>query len=411
MRLKTTILIAYLTIALRSLASECVNPNLNAALPEAEAGHLRVASYNVQFQREKPGQLINELQTPLDKKAKAVAEIIQRTRPHIVQLTNFDIDSSNLAIEQFKANYLEVSQNQQHAIEYPYVFAAPFNSRYSPINPALHNKQAHKSGVVLLSMYPIHAHQTRSFETFSWATMPSPLMNELPNPVSKKLPPALPLFEGGFWDVSVWVEGHSMRLLIAQLIGQPAVIEPAQTPSHSLSALNDYRHFDEIRFLADYVGIKANNYYIRDDNGLPGGIPGDEFIFMGTLNRDAQDTPMKFPDGTDYNSIDQLLEHPYLDAAIRPTSQGAVQSSEMLGQVNDLHKNPPQYDTAVLPAEGSGNLQLDYILPSKNTLQPICAGSFWPKPKDKTYPLLKASGTHHRLIWMDIARKDTTNVW
>ena len=57
-----------------------------------------------------------------------IAEIIQRVRPDVILLNEFDYIDADKGINVFRKNYLQVSQNKQVAIDYPYYFIAPVNT-------------------------------------------------------------------------------------------------------------------------------------------------------------------------------------------------------------------------------------------------------------------------------------------
>ena len=93
--------------------------------PEA----VRFATFNASLNRNEPGQALSDLSAPFDPaepdlvlrgrraQAAAVAEIIQRTRPEVLLINEFDyIDgpvTGNALTDAFQANYLGVSQNGQ----------------------------------------------------------------------------------------------------------------------------------------------------------------------------------------------------------------------------------------------------------------------------------------------------------
>lgn len=100
------------------------------AAPPADAGTetVRVATYNLSLNRNFAGQLVTDLSTPANAQARTVAEIIQRTDPDIVLLNEFDYVEGGVAVDLFRDNYLEVSQNGADPVEYPYAFIAPVNT-------------------------------------------------------------------------------------------------------------------------------------------------------------------------------------------------------------------------------------------------------------------------------------------
>jgi len=58
-----------------------------------------------------------------------IAEIIQRVRPDILLLNEFDyISAPQEGIELFIDNFLNKSQNGQASIDYPYYYIAPVNT-------------------------------------------------------------------------------------------------------------------------------------------------------------------------------------------------------------------------------------------------------------------------------------------
>ncbi|WP_334313240.1 endonuclease/exonuclease/phosphatase family protein [Psychrosphaera algicola] len=60
---------------------------------------------------------------------KNIAEIVQRVAPDIILLNEFDyIADKQQGIALFKQKYLEVSQQDQQPIRYPFVYLAPVNT-------------------------------------------------------------------------------------------------------------------------------------------------------------------------------------------------------------------------------------------------------------------------------------------
>ena len=89
---------------------------------------VRVATFNASLNRNAEGQLIEHLSTPGNAQAATVAEIIQRVRPDLLLINEFDFDEDGTAAELFQHNYLAVPHNGAAAIEYPYRFVAPSNT-------------------------------------------------------------------------------------------------------------------------------------------------------------------------------------------------------------------------------------------------------------------------------------------
>jgi hypothetical protein len=89
---------------------------------------VRFATFNASLNRNFAGQLVADLSTPGNTQAQTVAEIIQRTRPDVLLINEFDFVENGVAAELFQENYLSVSQNGAEPIEYDYFFVAPSNT-------------------------------------------------------------------------------------------------------------------------------------------------------------------------------------------------------------------------------------------------------------------------------------------
>lgn len=143
---------------------------------------IRFASFNTSLNRNAEGVLIENLSTPDNAQAKAVAEIIQRSNPDVVLLNEFDFDPEGEAISLFQENYLGISQNGVDPVDYPYVYLAPSNTGI-PSGLDLDNDGTTDSpndafgfgffpgqfGMVLLSKYPIDPKNVRTFQNFFMA--------------------------------------------------------------------------------------------------------------------------------------------------------------------------------------------------------------------------------------------------
>ena len=148
---------------------------------DTSQNEVRFATFNASFNRDNAGDLITDLSTPDNEQGKAVAEIIQRTNPDILLLNEFDYDENGEAIANFKTNYLEVSQNGNEPVEYPYIYIAPSNTGVAS-GFDLNNDGTvagaddafgfgtfeGQFGMVLLSKYPIDTENVRTFQNFLW---------------------------------------------------------------------------------------------------------------------------------------------------------------------------------------------------------------------------------------------------
>ena len=120
------ILVAALAAA---LAGTVVTAPAGVAAPvNAAGGSVRFATYNASLNRSTEGQLVADLSIPANAQAGAVAEVIQRTRPDVLLVNEFDFDAGHVALRLFQDNYLSVSRNGSTPISYPYAYTAPVNT-------------------------------------------------------------------------------------------------------------------------------------------------------------------------------------------------------------------------------------------------------------------------------------------
>src|SRR6476661_6545740 len=89
---------------------------------------IRVATYNSSLFRDKDGQLIKDLESGNNEQARKIAEVIQRVRPDILLVNEFDYDASHRAAELFRAKYLGVGQNGCEPIKIEHFFTGPVNT-------------------------------------------------------------------------------------------------------------------------------------------------------------------------------------------------------------------------------------------------------------------------------------------
>ena len=161
---------------------------------------------------------------------------------------------------------------------------------------------------------------------------------------------------------------------------------------------NGTRNFDEIRFWADYVAPSLGGY-IYDDDGAYGGLrPGAKFVIAGDLNADPFDG-----DGIP-GAAQQLLDHPRINATVTPASPGGAEQAGLQGGANDSHVGDPAFDTADFDDVVTGNLRVDYLLPSRS-LRIEDAAVFWPTSDDPLFALVGTfpfPSSDHRLVWVDV---------
>ena len=76
------------------------------------------------------------------------------------------------------------------------------------------------------------------------------------------------------------------------------------------------------------------------------------------------------------------------------------------GRANAGHTGDPRLDTGDFNPASTGNLRIDYVLPSSFGMDPVCGGVFWPRPFEETYRLVGAGypvvSSDHHLVWLDV---------
>lgn len=399
---------------------------------------IRFATFNASLTRSVAGDLVRDLSTGDDEQARAVAEIIQRVRPDILLLNEFDYDERGEAARLFRQNYLRQPQNGAVPIEYAYAYFGPVNtgvaSGFDLDNDGSVTTQPGSRayggdalgfglfpgqyGMLILSNRPILEERVVSLRRFLWRDMPGALLPVNPDGSPWYTPEeldVLPLSSKAHWDVPVAASRDGTGAPIHLLVSHPT--PPAFDGPEDR---NGRRNHDEIRLWADYITGGPAAAYLRPaeaigpepqppgmDTTLTGGFRGGRvayppapprFVIMGDLNADPADGS-SLP-----GAIQQLLNHPRVNASVVPTSAGAARAGEAQGGRNAEHRTPSAHDTADFGDSGNapGNLRVDYVLPSTN-LKIVGSGVFWPESGDPLHRLVDGTrSSDHRLVWVDV---------
>jgi hypothetical protein len=390
-------------------------PPPHAASQAASHGDVRIATFNASLYRGSEGALVEELSTQDSEHAQLAAETIQRQRPDILLVNEFDYDAEGLAADLFHDNYLAVAQHSEtEAIEYPYRLQFASNTGIPSGHDLNNDGVIGESGdayaqdsfgygwfpgqyaFAVFSKHPILEEDIRTFQEFLWADMPGALLPDDPETAAEDdwySPEELEVFRlssKNHVDVPIQV-GKGVIHLLASHPTPPAFDGPEQR--------NVLRNHDEVRFWADYISPGKRSAYIYDDEGETGGLePGSRFVIAGDLNVDPCDG-----DGVP-GTIQQLLDHPLVRDPL-PASEGAVEQAQLQGRTNLEHCNPPRYDTADF-SERIGNLRVDYVLPRKG-LRVTDTGVFWPTTDWEHFDRLIGTWpfpvTDHRMVHVDVA--------
>jgi Endonuclease/Exonuclease/phosphatase family len=410
-----------LVAALAVVAAALVVPTASADRGDDDRGRatVRFSSFNASLNRGSAGQLITDLSTTGNAQAATVAEIVQRIRPDVLLINEFDFDSSNTALRLFQDNYLSVPHNGADPIHYRYRFTAPSNTGI-PSGHDLNNNGSvggpddafgfgffpGQFGMAVYSKHPIKTDDIRTFQLFRWKDMPGALLPDdpaTPAPQDWYSPAELDVFRlssKSHWDIPIRIGSKTVHFLTSH--PTPPVFDGAEDR-------NGTRNHDEIRLWADYITPGRTSRYIYDDEGRHGGLrPGSSFVIAGDQNSDPLDGD-SIP-----GSIQQLLDHPLVNTKKTPSSEGAVEQNDRQGGANLNHRSDPKFDTADFADTAPGNLRADYVLPRKN-LQIRDSGVFWPLMSSPLFRLVGVfdptlpggfPSSDHRAVWVDLAVSD-----
>jgi endonuclease/exonuclease/phosphatase family protein len=392
--------------AISALALTALVVGPGAIVAAKRPAEIRFATFNASLNRSSAGQLVSDLSTPNNDQAKAVAEIIQRARPDVLLINEFDFAPEALGL--FQANYLSVSQRGAAPIVYPHRFIAPSNTGV-PSGFDLNNNGTvggpddafgfgafeGQFGMAVYSKYPIQTGKIRTFQKFLWKDMPGARLPDnpaTPAPADWYSPAELNVFRlssKSHWDLPIKIRGEIVHFLVSH--PTPPVFDGPEDR-------NGTRNFDEIGFWADYI-TPHRGRYIYDDAGKRGGLkPGSLFVIAGDQNSDPLDGD-SIP-----GAIQQLIKHPLVNTKLTPRSPGAIEQATLQGGANTTHRSNPAFDTADFADSAPGNLRADYVLPRKN-IKIVRGAVFWPLMSD---PLFAPVGTFpfpssdHRLVWIDV---------
>jgi endonuclease/exonuclease/phosphatase family protein len=363
---------------------------------------IRFATFNASLNRAAAGQLVTDLSTPDNAQAREVAEVIQRNRPDVLLVNEFDYVPDHVAADLFRQNYLERGQNGARPIHYPYAFVAPSNTGVltgfdlnrdgrTDTGDDAHGFGAFEGqfGMLVLSKFPIDTHAARTFQKFRWEDMPNAMLPDDPaTPAPKdwyspEILNVLRLSSKSHWDLPIRIGHSTVHFLVSH---------PTPPTFDGAEDRNGTRNHDEIRFMADYV-TPGKGRYIYDDKGGRGGLkPGARFVIAGDNNSDPLDGD-SVP-----GSIQQLLNAPRVIDPM-PGSIAGYRAAKEQGGANLTHRSNPFFDTADFNDVAPGNLRADYVLPSHGLI-PLHGEVFWAL-SDSPLARLNDASDHH-LVRQDI---------
>jgi hypothetical protein len=383
--------------------------SLPATAGGTEPSAVRFASFNASLNRFNEGDLAAELAVPGSAQPDTVAEIIQRTRPDVLLVNEFDYDAAGVAAQGFQDNYLSVPHGTADPIDYPYRLPVPSNTGVlAPVDIDGSGSISlpgdgygfgffpGQFAFVVFSMYPIVEDEVRTFQNFLWRDMPGALLPDDPSTPEEGdfYPPEVlgvfRLSSKNHADIPIRIGRKTTHFLTSH--PTPPVFDDPVVDQ------NGRRNHDEIRLWADYVRPSRGRYLV-DDDGRRGGLePGRPFVIAGDQNADP------FDGDSVPGAAQQLLEHPLVNTRATPDSEGGPEQADLQGGANDTHIGDPAYDTADFNDSAPGNLRVDYVLPRKQ-LRITDAGVFWPTTDDPLFSLVGTfpfPSSDHRLVWVDV---------
>lgn len=368
---------------------------------------IRVASFNVSMEGGnyvEPGvtpsghELPAALQNSDHPQIANIAEIIQRVRPDILLLNEFDYHPDpERGVIPFIKRYLNQAQAGTEAIDYPYFYQGPVNTGVD--SGADLDRDGKASGVggdafgyglypgqygmLLLSRFPIDKQAIRSFQYFLWKDMPDNLMQDTRTEDGELWYPSevqeiLRLSSKSHWDIPVTVNGERIHVLASH--PTPPVFDGPEDR-------NGRRNHDEIRFWSDYLSGEEQGAYIYDDQQGRGGLRGERFVVVGDLNASMEEGDAR------REGIEGLLGHPKVRRGLIPSSDG--------GRANLA-------DSPLSPTHtATWGMRADYVIPSKAGWQIRDGGVFWPTPDSPLWRLVsgRSASSDHRLVWLDLKLK------
>ena len=377
---------------------------------------VRFASYNVSFFRATQGGLLMELNTtPASVTGNPtnihqIAEALQRIRPDVLLLNEFDYDAG-ASVNVFADKFLATPQKAGLvALEYPYRYSAPSNTGISSgfdfdnngsvvTTPGTdtYGNDSFGFGIfpgqyapAVFSRFPIETAGVRTMQLFKWKDMPDSklLLASGSPPLTTYYTAAerdvLRLSSKTHLDVPVNLGNGIMAHLLAS--------HPTPPTFDAAEDKNGKRNFDEIRMWADYIDPSRAGY-LYDDNGASGGLPaGARFVIGGDQNADPNDG------ATLTGAARQLTTHPLVNATFIPSSAryGAGGAAYSPGGSQTGNSN---HDTAAF----SGGLRVDYVLPSKAGFTVFDGAVFWPGPSDPLRAVVSdRDPSDHHMVWVDL---------
>ena len=323
----------------------------------AQSEPLRIATYNVELQRDGPGLLLRDLARGKDPQIAAVLAVIAAADADILAIQNFDYDLTGEALTLLAK-----------AAEYPHSFALRPNTGMptgldmngdgklgGPADAQGYGRFSGQGGMAILSRYPIRTDNVQDLSYLLWKDIPDallPVTADGPFPSADALA-VQRLSTTGHWIVPI--DAPQGRFDLLTFHASPPVFDGPEDR-------NGRRNHDEIRLWQQVL------------DGKIGTAPTHRFVIAGDANLDPKDS-----DGI-RSAIRNLLADARLQD-VRPKGAAGTDTVDWADPV-------------------PGNLRVDYVLPSTHWAV-LDAGVMWPPADDPAAPTVVAA-SRHRLVWVDL---------
>lgn len=327
------------------------------AAPDAQAEHLRIATFNTELQREGPGLFLQDLARGTDDQIAAVLAVIGAADADVIALQGIDYDLTGEALRRLA-----------QAAHYPHHFALRPNTglptgldmdgdgrRGGPRDAQGYGRFSGQGGMAILSRLPIDTANVQDLSALLWTDAPDALLPQrdgLPFP-DAAAQAAQRLSTTGHWIVPIIGPNGPFHLLTFH--ASPPVFDGSEDR-------NGKRNHDEIMLWTHVL------------TGMLGSPPPGPFVIAGDANLDPVDG-----DGIK-TAIRTLLDLPNLQD-VMPTGHSGTDTVD--------------WDDPV-----PGDLRVDYVLPSTHW-QVTDSAVIWPAPNDPMAGTV-ATASRHRLVWVEM---------
>lgn len=435
-----------------ALLSGCNDSNSS----NSRSTEVKIATYNLSFDRNTFEDLVDQMQVMPEEQSviiaayldgtiadedkelaekviqiRNVAAIIQKNRPHVLFMAEFNNDGTGddkSALKGFQDNYLSIAQSLQGAggeadlepIKYSYSESFATNTGLNSSLDLDNNGTAGQMpgdawgfgfyhgqyAFALMSQYEIDTENTRTFQEFKWKDMEGV---EIPKITicdgSQTIPDGMTC--GDPWYANE--EWEQVRLSSKNHVDAPIIIPTDHgdeivhllmshpTPPVFDPGKNKVQNGAEVKFWHDYIQSKS---YFYDDAGQAGGLAENaKFIMMGDQNLD----PLS---GDGLSEImqefinDPLVNQNVMNGELYPISLGGA---EHAADTASDHPMPNRITSTF-------GLGVDYAMPSAN-LNVIDSGVYWAASYEEGRQLFNDSrigrygdgkdvSSDHRMVWI-----------